>query len=154
MAFQAHGSPRTIFLSAFHLVVKLHQPATSPTTSQTRRHQPPTPPTWAAWDRPIYVTTMSLNILNGFSTSGPWTIDDMATRVGIRLPFPFLLILILLIIQQTIQYSAVRFFHLPLSSVASAGSGILFTHPITQQKTTIFHTTTTTTTTTTSLPQP
>ena len=129
-AFQARLSANDLLSLRVSPFLQLHRPATSLTTSHPRRHHLPTASTWLAWDRPIYVTAVSLNTLIAFSTSARSTRTTMTARVGIRLPFslPFL-ILLLLIIQLNNTVLCASFIFLFLQSLQQdlASSS----HPIT-----------------------
>lgn len=116
-AFQARLSTNDL-PSAFHPCRQLHQPATSLTTSPPRRHHLPTASTWLTWDRSIYVTVVSLNVLSALSTSTRSTRTTMAATVGIRVPstLPLVLTSLLLIIQQTITVLCASFIFISLFS--------------------------------------
>jgi hypothetical protein len=139
-AFQARLSANDLLSLRVSAPLQLHQPATSLTTSRPRHHHLPTASTWLAWDRPIYVTwsesqrpqrLLHLRLIdedsNGYESR-------YKSPIHSPLPNPSSSH------HPTQQYSAVRFFHLPLSSIASAGSGILFTSNHSNIKTTYLHT--------------
>jgi hypothetical protein len=140
-ALQARLSANDLLSLRVSGLLQLHQPATSLTTSHPRRHHLPTASTWLAWDGPIYVTWTESQRPQRLLHLRPIDEDNHGCKSRYKSPIHSPLPNPSSSHHPTQKYSAVRFFHLPLSSIASAGSGILFTsNHFNNIKTTIPHT--------------